>query len=177
MIYSGIDGKVNSPMLTLFNLIKALKAALLIFFRGKRITATSNLDSTLSHSSMWLAGFSEATHKFQPLFKGSAGLKVLPSTISSSCSFNSDKKETEKTNGGSSSTSQCDGLQGGEGFRDYSQGGCQSGRGGDETLQDSGHVGLSRWLSQDCSKSMPLRTRKVLVMCTLFSDIYCVACV
>nr|XP_004570604.2 probable ATP-dependent DNA helicase HFM1 isoform X1 [Maylandia zebra] len=103
--------------------------------------------------------FSEATHKFQPLFKGSAGLKVLPSAISSSCSFNSDKKETEKTNGGSSSsTSQCDGLQGGEGFRDYSQGGCQSGRGGDETLQDSGHVGLSRWLSQDCSKSLPLRT-------------------
>ncbi|CAI5641679.1 unnamed protein product [Oreochromis niloticus] len=103
--------------------------------------------------------FSEATHKFQPPFKGSAGLKVLPSTISSSCSFNSDKKETEKTKGGSSSsTSQCDGLQGGEGFRDCSQGGCQSGRGGDETLQDSGHVGLSRWLSQDCSKSPPLCT-------------------
>lgn len=34
MIYSGIDGKVNSPMLTLFNLIKALKAALLIFLEG-----------------------------------------------------------------------------------------------------------------------------------------------
>lgn len=34
MIYSGIDGKVNSPMLTLFNLIKALKAALLNFLEG-----------------------------------------------------------------------------------------------------------------------------------------------
>lgn len=34
MIYSGIDGKVNSPMLTLFNLIKALKAALLHFLEG-----------------------------------------------------------------------------------------------------------------------------------------------
>lgn len=34
MIYSGIDGKVNSPMLTFFNLIKALKAALLIFLEG-----------------------------------------------------------------------------------------------------------------------------------------------
>lgn len=34
MIYSGIDGKVNSPMLTFFNLIKALKAALLNFLEG-----------------------------------------------------------------------------------------------------------------------------------------------
>lgn len=34
MIYSGTDGKVNSPMLTLFNLIKALKAALLNFLEG-----------------------------------------------------------------------------------------------------------------------------------------------
>lgn len=86
----------------------------------------------------------------------------------------SDKKETEGTQGGSSSssTSQCNGLWGGEGFRDYSQGGCQSGRGGDETLQDSGHAGLSRCLSQGFSKSPPLQRRKVLVMCKLFSGIF-----
>ncbi|XP_069568611.1 probable ATP-dependent DNA helicase HFM1 [Brachyistius frenatus] len=86
----------------------------------------------------------------------SAGLQVLPSIIHSSYSCNNDEKEIEETQG-DSSTSRYDGLWGGEGFRDYSQGGCQSGRGGDETLQDSGHAAISRCLSLDCSRSPPLR--------------------
>ncbi|XP_034469557.1 probable ATP-dependent DNA helicase HFM1 isoform X1 [Hippoglossus hippoglossus] len=94
-----------------------------------------------------------------PPFKVTAGLKVL-SQINSSYGFNHDEKEFEETQCGSNSNSisRCDGLWGGEGFRDYSQGACQSGRGGDETLQDSGHVAVSRrCFSLDCSKSPLLR--------------------
>ncbi|CAB1458650.1 unnamed protein product, partial [Pleuronectes platessa] len=82
-----------------------------------------------------------------PPFKLSAGLKVL-SQINSCYGFNHDEKEFEDTQCGSNSNSisKCDGLWGGEGFRDYSQGACQSGRGGDETPQDSGHVAVSRRL-------------------------------
>ncbi|XP_053293383.1 probable ATP-dependent DNA helicase HFM1 [Pleuronectes platessa] len=94
-----------------------------------------------------------------PPFKLSAGLKVL-SQINSCYGFNHDEKEFEDTQCGSNSNSisKCDGLWGGEGFRDYSQGACQSGRGGDETPQDSGHVAVSRrCLSLDGSKSPLLR--------------------
>uniref|UniRef100_UPI0037E94618 probable ATP-dependent DNA helicase HFM1 n=1 Tax=Semicossyphus pulcher TaxID=241346 RepID=UPI0037E94618 len=71
----------------------------------------------------------------------SAGLNVLPSKINNPYSYTDDEKEIE-TQGGSNS--RCDVLWGGEGFRDYSQGAYQSGRGGDETPQESGHVAISR---------------------------------
>ncbi|XP_040912221.1 probable ATP-dependent DNA helicase HFM1 [Toxotes jaculatrix] len=106
-----------------------------------------------------LYSFSQKPKKFLPPFKVSDGLKLL-SEINSSCSFSNDKKEIEETQCGSNSNgiSRCDGLWGGEEFRDYSQGACQSGRGGDETLQDSGHAAIStRCLSLNCSKSPPLR--------------------
>ncbi|XP_038574292.1 probable ATP-dependent DNA helicase HFM1 isoform X1 [Micropterus salmoides] len=102
-----------------------------------------------------LYSFSQKPKKLLPPFKGSTGLKVLPSNINSPYSYNNDEKEIE-TQGGS--TSRCDDLWGGEGFRDYSQGACQSARGGDETPQDSGHAAISRMcLPLDCSKSQPLR--------------------
>ncbi|XP_062285176.1 probable ATP-dependent DNA helicase HFM1 [Scomber scombrus] len=86
----------------------------------------------------------------------SAGLKVLASK--SSYSFNNDMKENEETADGSHSTNRHDGLWGGEGFRDYSQGACQSSRDEDEILQDSDHATISRrCLSLDCSKTPPLR--------------------
>ncbi|XP_058487783.1 probable ATP-dependent DNA helicase HFM1 isoform X1 [Solea solea] len=88
-----------------------------------------------------------------PRFKVSAGLKV-PSNS------NHDKKEIEETQiaKSRSSISTCDGLWGGEGFRDYSAGAIQSGRGGDESLQDSGHVGIRRrCLALESSKDPPLR--------------------
>ncbi|KAM9349950.1 putative ATP-dependent DNA helicase HFM1 [Symphorus nematophorus] len=104
-----------------------------------------------------LYSFSQKARTFLPPFKGSAGLKVLPPKNSSPYGYNNDEKEIE-TQGGSNSTSRCDGLWGGEGFRDYSQGACQSGGGGDETPQDSGHVAITRrCLSLDHSKSPPLR--------------------
>ncbi|XP_047188173.1 probable ATP-dependent DNA helicase HFM1 isoform X2 [Scophthalmus maximus] len=94
-----------------------------------------------------------------PPFRASAGLRVL-SKINSSHGFNHDEKKIEETQCGSHSysLSRCVGLWGGEGFRDYSQGACQSGRGGDETLHDSGHAAVSgRCLSLDYSKSPLLR--------------------
>ncbi|XP_070701535.1 probable ATP-dependent DNA helicase HFM1 [Pempheris klunzingeri] len=85
----------------------------------------------------------------------SADLKV--SKISSRCSYNHNDKEIE-TQGGSNSTNRCDGLWGGEEFRRYSQGGCQSSRGRDETSQTPGRAAISqRCLSLDGGKSPPLR--------------------
>ncbi|XP_022610745.1 probable ATP-dependent DNA helicase HFM1 [Seriola dumerili] len=106
-----------------------------------------------------LYSFSPKSKKFLPPFKVSAGLDIL-SKINTPYSFNNDEKEIEETQDGSNSNSisRCDGLWGGEGFRDYSQGPCHSGRGGDETPQDSGHAAISRrCLSLDCSKTPPLR--------------------
>ncbi|XP_008294380.1 probable ATP-dependent DNA helicase HFM1 [Stegastes partitus] len=105
-----------------------------------------------------LYSFSQRPKKFHPPYKGSADHRVLPIQTNCSYRFSNDEKNTEETQGGnSSSTIRCDGLWGGEGFRDYSRGGCQSGRGGDETPQDSGRAGVSTCLSLDCSKSPPLR--------------------
>ncbi|XP_029309816.1 probable ATP-dependent DNA helicase HFM1 [Cottoperca gobio] len=105
-----------------------------------------------------LYSFSQIPKTFLPSFKGSDGLKVLSSKINSSYSYNNDEKEIDKTQGGSNNTSRSNGLWGGEGFRDYSQGACYSARNGDETLQDSGYAAIStRCLSLDCSKSPPLR--------------------
>lgn len=100
---------------------------------------------------------------FLPPFKDSAGLTVLPSKINSPYSYNNNETEIQY---GSNSSSRCDGLWGGEWFRDYPQGAWQSGSGGDETPQDSGHVAIGRrCLSQDRSKSPPLRRRQVSVIC------------
>ncbi|XP_037643041.1 probable ATP-dependent DNA helicase HFM1 isoform X3 [Sebastes umbrosus] len=105
-----------------------------------------------------LYSFSQRPKTFLPPFKGSAGLKVLPSKVNSSYSYNNDEKEIEETQGGSNNTSTSTSFWGGEGFRDYAQGSHQSGRSGDETPQDSGHVAISRrCLSLDRSKSPPLR--------------------
>ncbi|XP_073346991.1 probable ATP-dependent DNA helicase HFM1 [Pagrus major] len=102
-----------------------------------------------------LYSFSQKPKMFLPPFKESAGLTVLPSKINSPYSYNKDEIEIQD---GSNSSGRCDGLWGGEGFRDYPQGAWQSGSGGDETPQDSGHVAISRrCLSQDRSKSPPLR--------------------
>ncbi|XP_071346356.1 probable ATP-dependent DNA helicase HFM1 isoform X2 [Trachinotus anak] len=100
-----------------------------------------------------LYSFSQKSKKFLPPFKISADLNT-------SYNFNNDEKEIGETQSGSNSNSisRCDGLWRGEGFRDYSQGACHSGRGGDETPQDSGHAANSRrCLSLDHSKSPPLR--------------------
>ncbi|XP_040000435.1 probable ATP-dependent DNA helicase HFM1 [Xiphias gladius] len=102
-----------------------------------------------------LYSFSQKPKKFIPPFKVSAAPTVL-STIDSYYSFNNDEKEIEETQGGMN-ISRCDGLWGGEGFRDYSKDACQSGRGGDEIPQASGHAAISRrCLSLGCSKSPPL---------------------
>lgn len=124
----------------------------------------------LSLSSILLTGFSQKPKRFLPPFKGSADLKISRSKINSPYSDNDDEKKIE-TQDGSNSTSRCDGLWGGEGFRHYSQGACQSGRGGDETPQDSGHAAISRRaLSLDCGKSPPLWRRQVSAICQ--DDIY-----
>ncbi|XP_068425051.1 probable ATP-dependent DNA helicase HFM1 [Clinocottus analis] len=103
-----------------------------------------------------LYSFSQRLNTFLPPLKGSAGLKDLPSKINRPYTYNNDKKEIEQTQSGSNRTSTS--LWGGDGFRDYSQGSCQSGRSRDETLQHSGHAAISRrCLSLDDSKSPPLR--------------------
>ncbi|XP_030258651.1 probable ATP-dependent DNA helicase HFM1 isoform X2 [Sparus aurata] len=102
-----------------------------------------------------LYSISQEPKMFLPPFKDSAGLTVLPSKINSPYSYNNNETEIQY---GSNSSSRCDGLWGGEWFRDYPQGAWQSGSGGDETPQDSGHVAIGRrCLSQDRSKSPPLR--------------------
>ncbi|XP_032386453.1 probable ATP-dependent DNA helicase HFM1 isoform X2 [Etheostoma spectabile] len=95
-----------------------------------------------------LYNFSQVPKTCLPPFKGSAGLKVLPSKINSP--FNN-QNIFEDTNSGNNRRS--DDFWGGEGFRDDS-----SGRSGDETLQNSGHAAISRrGRSLECSKSPPLR--------------------
>lgn len=109
-------------------------------------------------SSILFTDFSQKHQKFQPPFKGSADLKVFPSK--SSYHFSNDMKENEETDDGSYSTNRHDGLWGGEGFRDYTQGACQSNTDEDEILQDSDHATISRrCLSLDCSQTPPLRRR------------------
>ncbi|XP_035525900.1 probable ATP-dependent DNA helicase HFM1 [Morone saxatilis] len=120
-----------------------------------QIPATQDMQEE-AESLSTLYSFSQQPKTFMPPYKGSAGLKVLPSKISP-YSYNNDEKEIE-TQGGSDSTSRCGGLWGGEGFRDYSQGACQSGSGGGETPQDSGHVAIrQRCLSLGRSESPSLR--------------------
>ncbi|XP_034558917.1 probable ATP-dependent DNA helicase HFM1 isoform X2 [Notolabrus celidotus] len=89
-----------------------------------------------------LYSFSQRPKKFLPPLKGSAGLKFLPSKISSPYSYTDD--EMDKESRGGSRPGRCGGLWKGEEFRDYSQGACQSGRGGDETPQDSAQAAISR---------------------------------
>ncbi|XP_050925720.1 probable ATP-dependent DNA helicase HFM1 [Lates calcarifer] len=119
-----------------------------------QIPATQDIQEE-AESLFTLYSFSQKSKKFLPPV--STGLL---SKINSSYSFSNDEKKIEETQGGSNSNSisRCDGLWGVEGFRYYTQGACQSGRGGDETPQDSGHAAISRrCLSLDCSKSPPLR--------------------
>ncbi|XP_065809388.1 probable ATP-dependent DNA helicase HFM1 [Labrus bergylta] len=79
----------------------------------------------------------------------STGMKVLPSKVNSSFSYTDNEKEIESQDG-SRSTSRCGSLWEDEEIREYSQGACQSSRGGDETPKDSGHVATSwRCLSLD----------------------------
>ncbi|XP_037315462.2 probable ATP-dependent DNA helicase HFM1 [Pungitius pungitius] len=100
--------------------------------------------------------FSQGFNRFLPPSKGSDSLMVLPSKINSPYSYNNDEKEIEMTQSGGNSTSTS--FWGGNGFRDYSRGSCQSGRSSDETPQHSGHPVISRRsLSQEQSKSPPLR--------------------
>ncbi|KAM3865988.1 putative ATP-dependent DNA helicase HFM1 [Diretmus argenteus] len=97
-----------------------------------------------------LYSFSQKPEKFLPPFKQSADSKVFTSQ-----SFNSDEKEIAEIQGGGG---KCDDLWGGEGFMDYSQVACQSGRGRDETPMDSGHAAISRrCLSLDSGQSPSLR--------------------
>uniref|UniRef100_G3PSW6 Probable ATP-dependent DNA helicase HFM1 n=1 Tax=Gasterosteus aculeatus aculeatus TaxID=481459 RepID=G3PSW6_GASAC len=100
--------------------------------------------------------FSQRRNTFLPPSKGSDSLMVLPSKIDSPYSYNNDEKEIEQTQSGDSSTSTS--LWRGDGFRDCSQGSCQSSRSRDETLQHSGHPVISRrCLSLEQIKSPPLR--------------------
>ncbi|XP_051808793.1 probable ATP-dependent DNA helicase HFM1 isoform X2 [Acanthochromis polyacanthus] len=121
------------------------------------IPATQDMQEE-AESLSTLYSFSQKPKKFRPPYKESAGLKVFPTKVNRCYSFNNDEKNIEATEGGtSSSTIRCGSLWGGEGFRDYSQGGYQSGRGGDETPQDSGRAGVHTCLSLDCTKNPPLR--------------------
>uniref|UniRef100_A0A3Q2ZXT9 Probable ATP-dependent DNA helicase HFM1 n=1 Tax=Kryptolebias marmoratus TaxID=37003 RepID=A0A3Q2ZXT9_KRYMA len=87
------------------------------------------------------------------------GLKVLSSEINNSHCFNSEERETQETQGGSSSSpSTSKGLWGGEGFKESSEGSCQSDRGGHETLLDSRHAAISRWSYLDCGKTVKFRS-------------------
>nr|XP_020471702.1 probable ATP-dependent DNA helicase HFM1 isoform X2 [Monopterus albus] len=110
-----------------------------------QIPATQDMQEE-AESFSTLYNFSQKPIKFLPPFKGSL------------ISFINGEKKIEETQGGCNSISQCDGLWEGEEFRDYSHGTSQSGRGGDETPQVSGHVSMSRrYSSLDCSRSPPLR--------------------
>ncbi|XP_042284250.1 probable ATP-dependent DNA helicase HFM1 isoform X1 [Thunnus maccoyii] len=120
-----------------------------------QIPATEDMQEE-AESFSTLYSFSQKPQKFLSPLKESTGPKVLLSN--SSYSFNNDEKENEETQGGSHSTNRYDGLWGGEGFRDYSQGACQSSRDEDEIRQDSDHATISRrCLSLGCSKSPALR--------------------
>ncbi|KAM8849670.1 putative ATP-dependent DNA helicase HFM1 isoform 2-T5 [Spinachia spinachia] len=103
-----------------------------------------------------LYSFSQVLNTFMPPWKGSDSLMVLPSKINSTDPYNNDEREIEQTQSGGNSTSTS--LWGGDGFRDYSQGCCQSGRSRDENLQHSGHpVSSRRCLALEQSQSPPLR--------------------
>ncbi|XP_024864995.1 probable ATP-dependent DNA helicase HFM1 [Kryptolebias marmoratus] len=102
--------------------------------------------------------FTQKPRMFDAPLKELHGLKVLSSEINNSHCFNSEERETQETQGGSSSSpSTSKGLWGGEGFKESSEGSCQSDRGGHETLLDSRHAAISRWSYLDCGKSPPLR--------------------
>lgn len=117
-----------------------------------------------------VTGFSQKPRMFLPPFKGSAGLKVLPSKIDSPYSSKNGETEIE-TQVGSTCPSRSDGLWGGEVFKDYSHTACRSVRGGDQTLQDSGHAAIiGRCLSLDHTRGPPLRRRQVSDFCQ--DDIY-----
>lgn len=91
-------------------------------------------------------------------------MNVFPPKINSAYNFNNDGKETESQDG-SNNTCRCDGLFGGEGFRDYSQGACQGVEGEDKIPQDIGNAAITqRCLSLDQSKSPPLRRRQVTLV-------------
>lgn len=105
-----------------------------------------------------LTGFSQKLKMFLPPYKGSAGLKVLPSNFSRAYTCYDDEKDTESQD---VSNSRCDGLWEGEVFRDYSQGACQSVRGGDETPQDIGRAAITQQcLTLDQNRGPPLRRRQ-----------------
>ncbi|XP_041659142.1 probable ATP-dependent DNA helicase HFM1 [Cheilinus undulatus] len=90
-----------------------------------------------------LYSFSQTPRKFLPPFKGSAGLKVLPSKINSPFGYTDDEKEIESQVAGSS-TGRCDGLWEGKDFRDYCQGACVKSIVGVEMPQATGHAVVSR---------------------------------
>ncbi|XP_047445151.1 probable ATP-dependent DNA helicase HFM1 [Mugil cephalus] len=104
-----------------------------------------------------LYSFSQKPKTFLPPFKGIVGLKGLPSKVNSSYYPNNDEIEESQSSSSTTTNRRCDDRWGGVGFSDYSQGGCQSGRGAEETLQDSGHVTISRFLPLDCRESLPLQ--------------------
>lgn len=87
------------------------------------------------------------------------GFEVSSSELNSSHSEERDTVETQY----SSSSSPCtgEGLWSGEEFKYFSEGSCQSGRGGDETLSDTRHAPMSRWSSLDSGQSPSLRRRQV----------------
>ncbi|XP_028283310.1 probable ATP-dependent DNA helicase HFM1 [Parambassis ranga] len=118
------------------------------------IPATQDmLEEAEAFSSLY--GFSQKKKKFQPPFKESAGLEVLPSQSNGSYSFNTD--EALETQGASGTSRATGAVWGEEKFMDYSQGGCQSHRVAAESLQDSGHLAISSCLPLDCSQNPPLR--------------------
>ncbi|XP_041804440.1 probable ATP-dependent DNA helicase HFM1 [Chelmon rostratus] len=121
-----------------------------------QIPATQDMQEE-AESLSTLNSFSQKPRMFLPPFKGSAGLKVLPSKIDSPYSSKNGETEIE-TQVGSTCPSRSDGLWGGEVFKDYSHTACRSVRGGDQTLQDSGHAAIiGRCLSLDHTRGPPLR--------------------
>lgn len=128
-----------------------------VYFYSCQTTAVSNLVWCDCLPTILFTGFSQKPKISRPPYNTPININVTPSKINNS--YSNDETETESQDG--SSTSRCDSLWVGEVLRNYSQGACQSGRGGDEIPQDHSHAAISRCFSLDRSKCPPLRRRQV----------------
>ncbi|XP_037537228.1 probable ATP-dependent DNA helicase HFM1 [Nematolebias whitei] len=102
-----------------------------------------------------LHSFTQKSRIFHVPLKKMHGFEVLSSELNSSHSEEGETVETRYSS--SSSLYTGEGLWSGEEFKYFSDGSCQSGRGGDETLLDTRHAPMSRWSSLDCGQSPSLR--------------------
>lgn len=73
-------------------------------------------------------------------YKVPAGTKVLPQEISNAHCYNTNERGTE-----SQDSSRCDGIWGGDLYRDHSKNAIENGSSGEEMPQSLGHAANTQW--------------------------------